>query len=552
MADRPSSLSEPEGSTTRFPLSLRLFILIFSVSTIGVASYSWLSIRTMHRNCEQNVVTSAERLSETIQRSTHYGMLLNRKEDVHQIIRTIAEQPGVEDIRVYNKQGAIIFSAVEDEIGRTVDLETEACITCHSSAIPMQPTPAEEFVRIFRRDPGYRVLGLINPIENAPECYNAACHAHGEDQSILGVLDITMSMAVADERLATMRRQAYLAAVLVALLTGLFSALFILRMVRSPVQQLIRGARGVAAGNLDTVIEVNSRGEMQLLAETFNTMTGDLKKAHSELTDWSDQLEIRLREKTEELSHSQRQVAHMDKMASLGKLAATVAHELNNPLAGILNYARLVERTLEENEEKVPGQQEILRQLSHIRKEASRSGTIVKNLLVFARPSGMQLALHSMNQILESSAMIVGHHLEIADIDLVMEGLEGDDTLTCDTDQLQQCLVALLVNAVEAMPEGGTIELRAADLGDSIELTVRDTGVGIPDEAQSRIFEPFYSSKESADGAGLGLAVVYGIIQRHGGQIFVESETGRGTTFIIELPKQQSAPDSGSTPDGKE
>ncbi|MFC1500715.1 sensor histidine kinase, partial [Candidatus Zixiibacteriota bacterium] len=239
-------------------------------------------------------------------------------------------------------------------------------------------------------------------------------------------------------------------------------------------------------------------------------------------------------------------------MASLGKLAATVAHELNNPLAGILNYARLVERTLEENEERVSGQDEILRQLSHIRKEASRSGTIVKNLLIFARPSGMQLAPHSVNSILESSAMIVGHHLEMADIDLVMEGIEGNDQLVCDADQLQQCLVALLVNAVEAMPEGGTIELRAGDLGDSIELTIRDTGVGIPEEAQPRIFEPFYSSKESADGAGLGLAVVYGIIQRHEGQISVESEIGRGTTFIIELPKKQSPSDPGSKPKQKE
>ncbi len=242
----------------------------------------------------------------------------------------------------------------------------------------------------------------------------------------------------------------------------------------------------------------------------------------------------------------------MDKMASLGKLAATVAHELNNPLAGILNYARLVERTLEESEEQIPEQEEMIRQLTHIRKEASRSGTIVKNLLVFSRPSGMNIAPHSMNEILERSTMIVGHHLEMADIDLVMEGVEGDDQLVCDADQLQQCLVALLVNAVEAMQDGGTIELRAADIGDSIELTVRDTGMGIPEEAQSRIFEPFYSSKESTDGAGLGLAVVYGIIQRHGGQIFVESEVGRGTTFIIELPKQLLASDSGSTPDHKE
>ena len=216
MAQEPStSTSEQKGFYTRFPLSLRLFTLIFTVSTIGVVTYSYFSIRSMHRNCEQNVIMAAERLSETIQRSTHYAMLLNRKDDVHQIIRTIADQQGVEYVRVYDKQGAIIYSAIESEIGQTVDLEAEACITCHSSSIPLQSTLSKEFVRIFEREPGNRILGLINPIENAPECYNAACHAHSRDQSVLGVLDITMSMAIPDQRLALARKQAFMAAALV-------------------------------------------------------------------------------------------------------------------------------------------------------------------------------------------------------------------------------------------------------------------------------------------------------------------------------------------------
>jgi signal transduction histidine kinase len=162
----------------------------------------------------------------------------------------------------------------------------------------------------------------------------------------------------------------------------------------------------------------------------------------------------------------------------------------------------------------------------------------VRNLLVFARPSGTEFALHELNPILERSVMLVRHHVEMADIRLETQLLEGDDQLVCHAGQIQQALLALLMNAVEAMPNGGTIRLVAESVEESVRITLADTGVGIPKDLLPNIFEPFFSSKDRPDAVGLGLAVVYGIVRHHLGSIEVESEVNEGTTFRIMLPRR--------------
>jgi two-component system NtrC family sensor kinase len=522
-------------------MSLRLSLVLFATIIVTFAIYAFVNIRSTSRQWQQTVYEGALRFSSLIQQSTHYDMLLNRKESVHQIIRTIAREPGVEGVRIYDKQGVIIFSAASGEIGRRVDLRAEACISCHTQDTPLQSVPVGSRVRVFDRPGGTRVLGLINPIENAPECYNASCHAHPQEQSVLGVLDVTMSLAQTDQRLTSLKQQAVVAAVFMALVAGLLSAAFIFRVVRRPVHQLIDGAERVAAGELTTHLEITGHDEIGQLADAFNNMTRDLRNARQQVTEWSDQLEARLEEKTAALSQSQRQVAHMDKMASLGKLAATVAHELNNPLAGILNYAKLVDRTLRESGDTVPDREDLMRYLRLIQKEANRTGVIVRNLLTFARPGDAEFALHSLNAILERSVLLLRHHLEMANIRLELEQLAGDDHIVCDADQIEQAVVALLVNAVEAMPHGGSCRLDAASHAECVQLTVADSGVGIPPDVLPRIFEPFYSSKDGVEGSGLGLAVVYGIVRQHGGHIEVDSQVDAGTTIRVVLPRKQKA-----------
>jgi two-component system NtrC family sensor kinase len=177
--------------------------------------------------------------------------------------------------------------------------------------------------------------------------------------------------------------------------------------------------------------------------------------------------------------------------------------------------------------------------LSLIEKEAGRCGDIVRNLLLFARHSGAELALHPLNSIIQNSVMLVQHHLDMNNIELDLVLLEdGRDRLVCDANQIQQALLALMVNAVEAMSDGGRLGVRVEDMGETLTIEIEDTGCGIPPEILPNIFEPFFSTKDKTEGVGLGLSVAYGIIQRHGGDIRVKSDPGEGTKFTVVLPRR--------------
>lgn len=530
-------------------LSLRLFLSLIAVILSAFAVYTWVSVRSSSRQYERALYEGAVRFGDLIEQSTQYAMLVNRKEEVHHVIQAIAQAPDVEGVRIYDKNGSIVFSTDSTEIGTGADLRAEACVTCHGQGVPLRALPDMARVRIFSNHAG-RVMGVVNAIENRAECARAGCHVAPAKQSILGVLDVRMSLSKQDARLAQARRRAIIGALIVAVLAGLVSALFILHVVRRPVQRLIRGARRVAAGDLNGEIPVEGKSEMAELAGAFNEMTRELRVARRERTEWSGRLESRLQERTEELTRAQREVAHMDKTASLGRLAATVAHELNNPLGGILNYAKLTSRTLRES-----GADEALRRetdgyLLLIQKEAGRCGVIVRNLLTFARRSGAPMGPHALKPIVERALMLVRHHLEISQIRVETPPFDGDDALVCDADQVHQALVALFVNAVEAMPQGGTLRVAIEGTPADIRVSVSDTGVGIAPDTLEHIFEPFFSTKDRQEGVGLGLAVVHGIVQRHGGRIEVESAVQRGTTFHLILPRRPSGPGDHHAGDG--
>jgi two-component system, NtrC family, sensor kinase len=531
MGARPNVFFQSLG----FRLLLPLLITVGVVLTI----HAVLSFRSTKEHFVGFVRTDIERYSRLIKRATHDGMLLNRKEEVQSILERLAQGPEIASIRIYNKKGAIVMSAETDEIGREIDLESHTCRSCHADEQTRDDAVLEQN-SLARVGSGPEVLRHLSVIENEPSCATAACHAHPADEKVLGVLDLEMSMAPLDAAIHTAQAQFLWMTLILSLVVGLVVAVFIRRGVQRPVFELYEGTRRIADGDLDTRIQVRGRHELGRLAEAFNQMAADLSNARREVTEWSQKLEEKVIRKTEELSQAQRQVLQMEKMASLGKLSATVAHELNNPLTGMLIYAQLVKRELAEQPMDAGVREELTRCLSMIERECTRCGAIVKNLLVFARRSGAAMAPTDLNEVVERSLMLVRHQLEMCGAKLRTELLAKDPRILADAAQLQQALVAMLVNAAEAMKasERSDGELTVRVLGDSDEaqIEVGDTGVGIPPEVLPQIFDPFFSTKDN--GVGLGLAVVYGIVERHGGQIEVDSQVGQGTLFRLRLPRR--------------
>ncbi len=520
-----------------------LFFCVFAL-------YSYLVERVFTAQVMDRVTEDAARVSDVIRNSTRHSMLLNRRTDVYQIITTIGHEPDVEGIRIYNRRGMIMVSTNDSEEMTVVDMKAEACYACHDSGKPLQSLPTANRVRTYRAPRGGRVIGLINPIRNEPACSDADCHAHPAAYTVLGVLDVRLSLEKVDAEISRSRRRFIVYSLLMAAFVGGTSALFLLLTVHRPVRQLLEGTRQVAAGNLDYRIRVRSNDEMGELAGSFNEMTRFLQHAREQNQSWSRTLEQRIQEKTEELNRIHEQILQVEKMASLGRLSATVAHELNNPLEGILTYAKLTARRIQKVQD--PAVPPIREDLELIVREVQRCGDIVKNLLLFSRKQVGEFGIASVAGIVEQAVRLVQHHFDISGVSFQQQVRAPDASILCDGNQIQQALLALFVNAVESMSGGGTIQLVVdRDQAGNTVVRVSDTGTGITPEELPHIFEPFYTTKKEGRGIGLGLSVVYGIVERHGGAVKVQSEPGKGSTFTLTFPPvAQGGPGGRAEPPG--
>lgn len=489
-------------------ISRQVILAVVAASTLVFGLSSYLILKGQRRALISQVDHQAHLVSETIKSSTRYAMLLNRREDVHQIIDTIGRQAEIHQVRVFNKDGQVIYSPDKSLLDEFVDKQTEACYACHAADQPLERLSRPQRTRIFDAADNGRRLGIINPIYNEPSCWQASCHAHVEDQSVLGILDVTLPLAEVDRQLAVNTRRAAVLSVTAILAIVVILWLFFRQRVIRPVAQLVEATNQVAAGDLDYRLQVERDDELGLLEHSFNDMTRRLALAQS-------------------------QIYQYDKLASIGRLAAGVAHEINNPLTGVLGHSSFLhKRAPEGSEEK--------KDLETIVHETKRCREIVRQLLDFARQAPMKRTSAEINPIVERALKIVDNQLKVNNVNITLSLGDGLPAVQADPNQIAQVLINLLVNAADAIgAAGGEIyvgtELVEGDEGAVIVTKVADDGCGIPEDDLGRIFEPFFSTK-GAKGTGLGLAVAWGIMQEHGGSIRVDSKLGRGTTFAVRLP----------------
>jgi signal transduction histidine kinase len=342
------------------------------------------------------------------------------------------------------------------------------------------------------------------------------------------------------EAYAKGRRVMYVTLLLVTLAVGVLVFVFSQRMMR-PIARLTQAATRITHGDLRPVKPLGASDEIGKLTGEFNVMIQHLQDERiHKLEEWTKELEKNVEERTADLERAYAQLVTIEKLASLGKISAMVAHELNNPMSGILSYSMYCERVVNDLPWSEDFRKELRECLKMISMEAERCGTIVNNLLMFAKRSYGDFKPARLHQIIDQGLMVIDHSLKVHEIVLAKRLAAADDLLWCDPSGLEQMVIALTINAVEAMDKGGRITLATRGEDDeSLIVEVSDTGKGIPQELLPRVFEPFVSDKDGNNSVGLGLSVVYGIVQSHGGEIRVDSKVGLGTTFVVTLPRRR-------------
>lgn len=521
-------------------ISVRFFLLLIILLIVSFGIVTYVNIYFLTSLFREDVVHNAVQISNIIKRATYNSMLENRRGDLTQTILSIGREELFEGIRIYNKKGKISFSDRQEELGHVADKKAEQCYVCHAEEPAKGIISTKDRTRTFKSpNGGYRIIGLINPIENEPKCFNAPCHAHSPRQKLLGILDVKLSLDKGDKKILLTRNRMVIYSAILILSAALVKWFFIRKMIHSPIKKLKDATKEVANLNLDFKIDLNSRDELGDLARSFNNMTSQLQEAKEAVKNWSSQLENRVKEKTKELEKTQARLIMAEKMAAMGELSAMVAHEINNPLSGILSYAKVSSKYLSRENLNPEIVESVKQNLAFIGDETKRCGNIVRNLLIFARKTSGDFKEEHLNLIIDNTIKVIEHSVKMKELELVKELDEGDDLIQCDAGRIQQVLLALIVNSIEATPRSGKITIKTeCQEKDRIQITVTDNGKGIPEDVLPHIFEPFTTTKTKS--TGLGLSVVYGIVEQHTGTIDVVSKVDEGTTFTIILPRVPS------------
>jgi signal transduction histidine kinase len=454
----------------------------------------------------------AQAITLAIDRGIQIAMREGRHQDVQRILREVGQDPDIRRVIIFDNNGKILRASLPDLQGRTLQR------TRLSRYLEQPDLAVAQFY-----DNGEQIHSVVKRIENRPECH--ACH--GSSARTNGILHVDISYTKTYADIGEMEQSAIWTMLLAAVILAAGGALLMVRLVDRPVAALVRAMAKVEGGDLEAHADSRRQDEFGLLAQSFNAMVNRLRAARAEI----------------EL-YQQRRLERAERLASLGELAASLAHEIKNPLAGIAGAVQVMAEEMPKSHPRKPIMQEVLSQVR-------RLDRTVRDLLAFARPGKPDVASYDIHQILDRVLLLLAEDPEAKRIRVVRDYQPDVPPLEVDGKQLGQVFLNLILNAIQAMPGGGqaTLQTRLREAGETrgngraaegalVEVDVSDTGPGIPAQVLHDLFKPFVSTKHR--GTGLGLSVSRRIVEDHGGWIEVESLEGQGATFRVCLPVESS------------
>ena len=534
------------GKYLRFGRSIygRVVLIIAILSIFLFVSFGIIFKSVYQQYLNTVIVQSGNNVGSLVEGALYHSMMENDASALQNTLDVIHTLPGIEDVNMYNASDSLIYSSFSADSSGTINPD---CRSCHNNLASMFPRKEKSY-RIITADSeckmskginGQRHLLIRSPILNSKSCYESSCHAHKATEDVLGSLVIKVPLKDLDAAVKKSSIEFYILAILITLILASSLILVTWKEIKNPLSRLIKASVAVANGDTSTRVEIkpNQLDDMRMVSVAFNDMLDNLQTATTELENWSQQLEYKVQKKSEELGTAQSELIHIERLASLGKLSSSVAHEINNPLSGILVYTKLVHKLLSNPDLTEAKKEVMLKHLKMIEAETKRCGDIVKGLLDFSKKDQEDFEPRHLHEILNETYDLMSHPVKIANINFLTDLAAKSDLIYCSPNQIKQACVAMLVNSSEAVTDNGEIVVKTSNPDqDTIRLDISDNGIGISAEDIPHIFEPFFSTKQNVSGIGLGLAIVHGIIQNHKGKILVRSELGHGTTMSVTLP----------------
>lgn len=524
-----------------FITTISSFLLFLSFGVI---------FRSVNEEYMKSVISeNGNNIGFLVEGALYRSMLENDRTSLQSTLDLINTMTGIDDVNMYDNKNNLVYTSISN---RTNDHGDPDCKSCHTNLDKMFSFKEKSY-RIIdvnsecimnpRGNKNSRHLLIKSPILNNKSCSTSECHAHNPNDEVLGSLIIKMPLKGLDSALQKSTTDFFLLASLLTFILILFLIFFTNKKIKNPLNEIILASEAVAKGDKSTRLKIKPHqlSDMRMVSMAFNEMLDNLQTANIELHNWSQQLEYKVQKKSEELGQAQNELINIERIASLGKLSLSVAHEINNPLSGILIYTKLVSKQVSNQEFDQTKKELMLKNLKLIENETKRCGDIVKGLLDFSRKDQDGFEPKHLNEILLETYELMTHSMKIANISFWSDFSAKTDLIFCSPNQIKQICIAILVNATEAVSENGEIVFRSSNPDeDHVRIDISDNGVGIAEDDIPHIFEPFFSTKAKASGIGLGLAIVHGIVQNHKGKTDVKSVRGKETTISITLPLLKS------------